>query len=168
MDAKKFAKFVTAIIILHAITLALHFLNIVNRLTFMETVPAAKKVIILTVESVLLILIIAPNMDGLIQPVSGTPQKLKDARKFVSVATKVITLIAIISVLNYQFTAKKLIPRENAKNVNTAINLIKTVFVKKLMIIALNTNGSIQLKKFTLNGLKVAIKFVNAVIRVII
>lgn len=106
-------------------------------------------------------------MDTLINQVNGSASGQANAKKFVKLVKKDITLTAITNVLNSQITANKSIQRENVSNALMDMNSIKTVFVSKLMIIVLNTVTLIHIKKFTLNGLRGVKRSVNVVIKVI-
>lgn len=113
------------------------------------------------------LLITAFCMDTLINQVNGSASGQANAKKFVKLVKKDITLTAITNVLNSQITANKSIQRENVSNALMDMNSIKTVFVSKLMIIVLNTVTLIHIKKFTLNGLRGVKRSVNVVIKVI-
>lgn len=134
-----------------------------------------KKVTNLIVENVLKkslsvnqLLITAFCMDTLINQVNGSASGQVNAKKFVKLVKKDITLTAITNVLNSQITANKSIQRENVSNALMDMNSIKIVFVSKLMIIVLNTVTLTHIKKFTLNGLRDVKKSVKFVIKVII
>ena len=131
-----------------------------------------KKVTNLIVENVLKkslsvnqLLITAFYMDTLINQVNGSASGQVNAKKFVKLVKKDITLTLTTNVLNSQITANKLIQRENVSNVLMDMNSIKNVSVSRLMTIVLNTVTLILLKKFTLNGLMDAKKSVKFVIK---